>query len=265
MIATATEPLPAIEHRDFGRRFDRFAEARVVLLGEATHGTSEFHRARCAITRRLIEQHGSAIVAADADWPDAAAINRTVRGRPQPEGAEPPSQRFPTWMWRNTEVETFTRWLRGRNRPLAPDQQAGFYGLDLSNLNGSIRAVIDYLDRVDPEAAAIARERYGCLAPWGASPESYGRMALTSGFARCEQAVVAMLQELNARRMQYAAWDGDQFLDASANDRLVQDAEAYYRAMYYGSAESWNVRDRHMLDTLCQLLDANGPDARAVV
>jgi erythromycin esterase-like protein len=142
---------------------------------------------------------------------------------------------------------------------------AGFYGLDLYNLGGSIRAVIDYLDDVDPEAAAVARERYGCLKPWSRNPQGYGRMAITKGYAQCEQPVVQMLRELMQKRMEYAGEDGDEFLDAAANARLVKNAEAYYRVMYHGAAESWNLRDTHMFETLCQLLDAKGPDAKAVV
>jgi erythromycin esterase-like protein len=142
---------------------------------------------------------------------------------------------------------------------------AGFYGLDLYNLGGSIRAVIDYLDDVDPEAALVARQRYGCLQPYAKNPQRYGRMALTEGYARCEVGVVQMLREMMARRAEYAAEDGDEWLDAAANARLVKNAEAYYRAMYQGSAESWNLRDTHMYETLCQLLDAKGPGSKAVV
>jgi erythromycin esterase-like protein len=265
LIAAAAEPLPAIDDPAFGAMFDRFASARVILLGEASHGTSEFYRARAAITRRLIEAHGFTIVAAEADWPDAASFNRHVRGRPQAEDAEPSFQRFPTWMWRNTDVQAFLDWLQGWNSGKPPEQQAGFYGLDLYSLSASMRAVIDYLDRVDPEAALVARLRYGCLMPWGESPQQYGRMATSAGYALCEDAVVEMLQALNAKRLQYALKDGEQFLDAAANARLVRDAEAYYRAIYNGAADSWNVRDRHMFDTLCHLLGDAGPQAKAVV
>lgn len=264
-IAEAAELLPDIDRPEFGALFDRFADARVVLLGEASHGTSEFYRARAAITRRLIEDHGFTIVAVEADWPDAASIDRYVRHKPVWPDPEAAFQRFPTWMWRNHEVEGFTAWLRGHNRTLAPESRAGFYGLDLYNLNDSIRAVLSYLDRVDPEAASVARERYGCLMPWRKDPAGYGRMALTKGYADCEEGVVETLRDLFANRMQYAASDCEEFLDAAQNARLVASAESYYRVMYYGDAESWNLRDTHMFDTLELLLKAKGPNSKAVV
>ena len=265
LVREAAEPLHAIDDPLFALNFDRFADARVVLLGEASHGTSEFYRARAAITRRLVEAHGFDIVAVEADWPDAASIDRRVRFRPEPETAEPAFARFPTWMWRNAEVEAFVQWLRDHNRFRASGERTGFYGLDLYNLAASMRAVIDYLDGVDPEAAAVARERYGCLRPWSRHPQTYGRMALSAGYARCESAVTQMLAELFEGQRSYAARDGDDFLDAAGNARLVRGAEAYYRAMYYGAAESWNLRDRHMFETLEHLLEYRGPDAKAVV
>lgn len=265
LIAAAAEPLPAIDDPGFADLFDRFADARVVLLGEASHGTSEFYRARAAITRRLIERHGFNVVAVEADWPDAASIDRYVRDRPARSGEEEPFRRFPTWMWRNTDVDDFVRWMRRHNRGRKPAEMAGFYGLDLYNLGGSMRAVIDYLDDVDPEAAAVARERYGCLQPFARNPQGYGRMAISEGYGRCEAPALEMLRELNRKRLAYLSEDGDEWLDAAANARLVRNAEQYYRVMYYGAAESWNLRDTHMFETLCHILDARGPDSRAVV
>jgi erythromycin esterase-like protein len=167
-------------------------------------------------------------------------------------------------MWRNTDVETFLQWLRRRNEAVPQAHRAGFYGLDLYSLGASIRAVIDYLERTDPKAAAVARERYGCLTPWSSEPQAYGRLAVTTGFARCERPVVEMLRDLLTKRLD-AAGDDDEFLDAEMNAALVRDAEAYYRAMYFGAAESWNLRDRHMANTLERVLQAAGPDAKAVV
>jgi protein-L-isoaspartate(D-aspartate) O-methyltransferase len=264
-VAAAAEPLPEPEDPAFAGAFDRFGEARLVLLGEASHGTSEFYRARAAITRRLVEKHGFNIVAVEADWPDAANIDRYVRHRPRREGEEAAFQRFPTWMWRNLEVDAFVRWLRTHNDGRPNEAMAGFYGLDLYNLGASIRAVIDFLDEADPEAAKVARERYGCLQPWVGDPASYGRMAITEGYGRCETGAVQMLQDLLRRRMDCLGEECDEWLDAAANARLIRNAERYYRVMYYGSAASWNLRDTHMFETLCQLLEAKGPEAKAVV
>jgi erythromycin esterase-like protein len=265
LIRDAAEPLPELDDPAFAASFDRFADARVVLLGEASHGTSEFYRARAAITRRLIERHGFSIVAVEADWPDAASLDHYVRRRPAPKHAQPPFRRFPTWMWRNTDVEAFVEWLRGWNDDRPAEARVSFHGLDLYNLSASIEGVLDYLDRVDPEAAKVARERYGCLTPWANEPQAYGRMALTRGYSRCERGVVKTLTDLLEKKLEYAAVDDDSFLDASANARLVKNAEAYYRAVYYGAAESWNRRDTHMFETLCAVLEARGPGAKAVV
>jgi protein-L-isoaspartate(D-aspartate) O-methyltransferase len=265
LLARTVEPLPSLDDPAFGAMYDRYAGATVVLLGEASHGTSEFYRARAAITRRLVEHHGFRIVAVEADWPDAATIDRHVRGLPVQGSAPPPFRRFPTWMWRNREMAAFVDWLRAHNLAQPQERRVSFHGLDLYSLGASIRAVVDYLDRVDPEAAAIARHRYSCIAPWASEPAGYGRMALNKGYALCEQAVTDMLRELLEMRLKYTARDGHDWFDATQNARLVRDAEAYYRAMYYGAAESWNLRDGHMFETLRHLLDAGGPGARAVV
>jgi protein-L-isoaspartate(D-aspartate) O-methyltransferase len=265
LIAEAAEPLPDIDDPAFAEVIDRFADARVVMLGEATHGTSEFYRARAAMTRRLIETHGFSIVAVEADWPDAKSIDRYVRHLPQRPGAERTFQRFPQWMWRNHEVHEFTDWLRRHNESRAPADRTGFFGLDLYSLDTSIREVLAYLDEVDPDAARVARERYGCLTPWQKDPAVYGRAALTTGYAACEKAVLKTLGDVLARRFQDMTDDAEGFLDAAQNARLVAAAERYYRVMYYGSRESWNLRDRHMFDTLKALLDWRGPQAKAVV
>ena len=265
MIAEAAEPLPEIEDPAFAALFDRYADARVVLLGEASHGTSEFYRARAAISRRLIERHGFTIVALEADWPDAATLDRIVRHRKPREGEEKAFARFPTWMWRNREFDNFVRWLHGHNEGKPAQEMAGLFGLDLYNLSASMRAVIDYLEGVDPKLAAEARERYQCLAPFSRDPAQYGRLAMSAGYAFCRDEVVAMLKELVEKRLELVSQDGEEWHDAAANARLVKNAEAYYRVMYEGSEESWNLRDTHMFETLCALVDARGPESKAIV
>jgi protein-L-isoaspartate(D-aspartate) O-methyltransferase len=264
-IARVAEPLPAFDDPAFGRLFARFADRRVVLLGEASHGTAEFYRARAAITRHLIQSHGFSIVAVEADWPDAAAIDRYVRHQPALAASEPPFRRFPTWMWRNTEVDAFVDWMRAHNSGRRTEKQAGFYGLDIYNMNASIGAVLDYLDQVDPEAAHVARERYGCLTPWQKEPSTYGRAVLSAGYLKCESAVIAQCRDLLAKRFAYAARDGARFFDAAQNARLIASAERYYRTMYYGGAESWNLRDRAMFETLERLMEEQGAAAKAVI
>ena len=264
-LREAAEALPEIEDPAFAAAFDRFASARVVLLGEASHGTSEFYRARAAITRRLIERHGFSIVAVEADWPDAAAIDRYVRLGPYQPTRVAPFTRFPTWMWRNRDVDDFVSFLRGHNAKKPRDARVGFYGLDLYSMNASMAAVLGYLDRVDPEAAEVARARYGCLTPWARELAAYGRASLSKGYALCETPVTRTLLELLQKELSYAERDGDLFFDAAQNARLVAHAERYYRIMYYGSRESWNLRDRHMFETLQRILAWAGPDRKAVV
>jgi erythromycin esterase-like protein len=264
-VREAAIPLPDIAEEAFGALFDRFGEARVVLLGEASHGTSEFYRARAAITRRLIERHGFSIVAVEADWPDASRIDRFVRHRGAGSYDEEAFARFPTWMWRNEEVSEFVHWLRDRNESLPMEQRAEFRGLDVYSLRGSIAAVLDYLDRIDPEQAKLARQRYGCLSPWQGEPAWYGRAVLRGENDPCEDAVAKQLGELLGRQLQYAAGNQEDFFDAAQNARIVRAAEQYYRIMYRGSTESWNLRDRHMFDTLRRVMDHRGPKAKAVV
>ena len=265
LIREAAEPLSEPDDPAFGVMFDSFANARVVLLGEATHGTSEFYRARAQITRRLVERHGFNIVAVEADWPDAARVDRYVRHKTVHVGSGPAFRRFPQWMWRNVEVANFVDWLRAHNAALHPSKHVGFFGLDIYNMNASIATVIEYLDRFDPQAAAVARKRYGCLTPWQRDPATYGHAALTTGYAKCERPVLLALRDLLDKQLQYEAQDRDSFLDAAQNARLVASAERYYRAMYYGTAASWNLRDQHMFDTLIHLMDWRGSNAKAVV
>jgi protein-L-isoaspartate(D-aspartate) O-methyltransferase len=267
-IARDCEPFPSIEQADLDGLMERIGNARLVLLGEASHGTAEFYDMRARITRRLIEHKGFNVVAVEADWPDAAVIDGYVRDLDAvaPVGFGP-FARFPTWMWANESVLGFVRWLHSHNAAAgSPQQQVGFYGLDLYSMYASIESVLGYLDDVDPAAAQIARERYGCLMPWSKDPAAYGRMALNERYRACEQQVVAMLKDLEDKRMDYVGQDGVRFFDAAQNARLIHSAERYYRAMYYGSRPSWNLRDQHMFDTLEAVLAFRGEqESRAVV
>jgi protein-L-isoaspartate(D-aspartate) O-methyltransferase len=264
LMAEAAEPFGDLH--ELCDLVERFSDRRVVMLGEATHGTAEFYQARARITEMLVDRHGFNIVAVEADWPDASVYDAYVRGLPRPVVPQSTFTRFPTWMWRNGQVADFLDRLKEINATIAdPDRKAGFYGLDIYSLGASIEAVLSYLDKVDPAAAGVARERYGCLTPWRAEPARYGRMALSRGYAVCEKPVADTLVDLLRKRLDYLTKDGEAFFDAEQNARIVAGAEQYYRAIYYGDAASWNLRDQHMFNTLERLLAERGPEAKAVV
>jgi protein-L-isoaspartate(D-aspartate) O-methyltransferase len=267
LVREAAEPLTDIASASVGRLLERIGDARLVLLGEATHGTSEFYRMRARISQELVERGDFDFVAVEADWPDAARVDAYVLGAAPPSKPEfTPFSRFPTWMWRNEEVHSFVGWLRAHNLETRdPARRVGFHGLDLYSMFTSIAVVLAYLDEVDPDAARAARARYGTLTPWQRDPVAYGRAVLAGRYESSEQAVVAMLRDLLARRLEYARRDGERFFDAAQNARVVANAERYYRAMYYGSVNSWNLRDSHMFDTLESLLAFYGPDSRGIV
>lgn len=245
--------------------FDSIVEAArgksLVLIGEASHGTTEFYRARAQLTQRLISEQGFAGVAVEADWPDAYAINRHVWNLDpdQPiEQAFEVFERFPAWMWANTEVVDFVRWLAEYNqmpeRAAAGLRPVGFYGLDLYSLHGSIKAVIAYLDKVDPPAAARARERYACLEEFLHEPHEYG-LAVATGLSRsCERAINEQLRDMETRALQWLEGLGlvadEQRFYIDHNARLIRNAEKYYRALFHGRPSAWNVRDQHMFETL---------------
>lgn len=239
---------------------ERIGDARTVLIGEATHGTEEFYRARAALTRQLIADWGFAAVVVEADWPDAYRVNRFVRGESHDSSALQALgdfERFPTWMWRNRAVEDFVTWLRYRNDNHRIDDRAGFYGMDLYSLYRSIEAVLTYLDEVDPPAAARARERYACFGQFDDRAELFARAAGLGLHPGCERVAVAQLLEMRRRAELQLRNDGlaeiDELFFAEQNARLVREAERYYRSMFGASVTSWNLRDRHMMDT-CEAL-----------
>lgn len=262
LIAARAHPLDG-HHRDYDPLIRAIGDARVVLLGESSHGTHEFYHERARITRRLIEEEGFSIVAVEADWPDAYRVNRFVRGMGEDASAAAALggfERFPTWMWRNTDVLTFVDWLREYNQSLSPSaRKAGFYGLDLYSMYTSIQEVVRYLDEVDPEAAERARYRYGCFEQFGEDSQAYGYAAEVRASRSCEDQAVQQLEDLRQRSAELASLNGripqDEFFYAEQNARLVQNAEEYYRSMFGGRLSSWNLRDQHMAETLEALLD----------
>ncbi len=276
LVAEVAEPFGSIADAELGPLLERIGDCSVVLLGEASHGTSEFYRMLERITRELILRKGFTVVAVEADWPDAARIDTYVRHRRPTGPPMEPFARFPTWMWRNREVATFVEWLRDHNATLEePSRQVSFSGLDIYSLFTSRDAVLSYLAGIDPDAAAVARHRYSCLTPWQHDPAAYGRAVVTGSFSGCEEGVVATLTDLLRRRLEYSAQtsadfvdarqNSDDFVDAAQNAMVVAQAERYYRVMYSGSRASWNLRDQHMFETLKFVRAHRGPGAKVVV
>jgi len=274
LVREAAHPLTGASH-DYDPLLELAGDAQFVLIGEASHGTHEFYRERAAITRRLIVERGFNAVAVEADWPDAYLVNRYVRGdngAADAEAALSGFRRFPTWMWRNAEVLEFVGWLRAYNDARTENARVGFYGLDLYSLFTSMTVVLDYLDKLDPAAASHARYRYACFEQVGEDPQAYGWAASMDLSASCEDEVVSQLVELRRRAAEYVSRDGrlaaDEYFAAEQNARLVANAERYYRTMFRGRVSSWNLRDRHMADTLSALaqhFEAQGTPARVVL
>lgn len=258
----AIVPLAGDAHDSDGL-LEMIGDAPLVLIGEATHGTHEFYHTRAEITKRLIAERGFNVVCIEGDWPDAYRVNRYVRGAaedPEATDALGGFRRFPSWMWRNADVLDFVGWLRAYNdraeRVRAP--KAGFYGLDLYSMYASIEAVLEYLDRVDPETAAKARSFYACLEPYAESPETYGAAAFHGVQENCRHDVLRVLLAIQKHASQYARHDGkaaeDEYFYALHNARVVANAESYYRAMLEAPATTWNLRDRHMVETMQELM-----------
>lgn len=243
-------------------------DSRFVLLGEASHGTSEFYRWRARITARLIDEQGFDFVAVEGDWTDCYAVNRYVKGLPDSgdtvrEVLEA-FDRWPTWLWANWEVLEFLDWLDVHNEARPHDERVGFYGMDVYSLFESMDAVVSYLDVVDPEAAEEARNAYRCFEPYGENAQEYAR-ALRMVPETCEDEAVTILTRLRETMPEYDTDHDEDYFNAEQNALVARNAEQYYREMVRGDADSWNVRDRHMFETLERLLDHNGPDARGVV
>ncbi len=259
-VRADARPLEGYES-DYDALVELIGDARLVLLGEASHGTHEFYRERARITRRLIEERGFTAVAVEGDWPDADRVKRDVKGTGDDGDAEEALRgfrRFPTWMWRNAELLDFVGWLRTHNEQLAPAQKSvGFYGLDLYSMNSSMEAVVAYLEEVDPAAASRARQRYECLHPFSQDSSGYGQAMLLGASEPCRRRVLEQLVELRRHAGDYLRNDGlvaeDRYFLAEQNATVVADAEEYYRTMFGSPAPSWNLRDRHMADTLDEL------------
>ncbi len=271
-IARSAHPLSFIDPAEYDPLLAAIGDARLVLIGEASHGTHDFYCERARITRRLIEEKGFNAVAVEADWPDAYRVNRFVRAE---GGAEQQAdqafealsgfRRFPAWMWRNMDVLAFLEWLRGYNR--RREASVGFFGLDLYSLYSSAQEVLRFLDRTDREAAARARFRYSCFDQFGEDSQAYGYAAGFELSQSCEQGVLEQLLEIRRKScgLDETGELANEFFSARENAEVVRDAERYYRTMFGGRVSSWNLRDQHMAETLGRLLDHLGPGSKVVV
>src|SRR6266436_361465 len=260
-VRATAHPLNGDLH-DYDPLINLIDDARFVLLGAASHGTHEFYHERAEITKRLIKEKGFTAIAVEADWPDAFRVNRYVRGLSDDASADEALsgfRRFPTWMWRNTVVVEFVEWLRDFNQNVdSKKAPAGFYGMDLYSLQASLDAVSTYLKKVDPDAAKRARLRYSCFDHFSREPQEYGYAATVGAVESCENAVVEQLVELRRKAAEFLSRDGEvaaeELFFAEQNARLVKNAEQYYRSMFRGRASSWNLRDRHMVETIENLV-----------
>jgi erythromycin esterase-like protein len=271
-IARNAQPLSFADISEYDPLLAAIGDARLVLIGEASHGTHDFYRERARITRRLIEEKGFTAVAVEGDWPDVYRVHRFVTSLAEEIGqAEQPLdalsgfRRFPTWMWRNMDVLAFIEWLHKHN--MSHSSSVGFFGLDLYSLYTSSQEVLRYLDKNDRAAAARARFRYSCFDQFGEDSQAYGYSAGFGMTESCEQAVIDQLLEMR-RRMESSAHAEETYpelFSARENAEVVRNAEHYYRTMFGGRVSSWNLRDGHMADTLDRLLAYLGPKSKIVV
>ena len=267
-----TDELLKVSHElqdadDLTPLLDRIGDARYVLIGEASHGTSEFYTWRARLSQRLIREKGFSFVAVEGDWPDCYQVNRYVKGYDDAGNSAldvlHAFERWPTWMWANWEVVAFAEWLKGHNEGLPSEERVGFYGLDVYSLWESLEAVTGFLEDTDPGALEAARRAYRCFEPYREDAHAYAEataMVPTS----CEAEVVKLLSELRGKVEAYPA-DAETRLNAEQNAHVAVNAERYYRAMIRGGSSSWNVRDTHMMDTLDRLMVRRGAGAKAIV
>jgi erythromycin esterase-like protein len=253
---------------DLGPLLDRVGDARVVLLGEASHGTHEFYTWRAELSKRLIQERGFSFIAVEGDWPDCYRINRYIKGYPgTPADARDvldTFRRWPTWMWANEEVLDLAGWLRRHNDRRRQEERVGFYGLDVYSLWDSLDEVMRYLRAKSPESLALARRALRCFEPYGEDEQEYARATVLVPTS-CEKEVTQLLSEVRSRATKADGDGRDGLFVAEQNALVVKNAEAYYRAMVRADNDSWNIRDRHMAETLDRLLEHHGPGCRAIV
>ncbi|GAB4517454.1 MAG: hypothetical protein OHK0046_24050 [Anaerolineae bacterium] len=259
---------PLTGPQDLDPLMERIGDARLVLLGEASHGTSEYYTWRAQITKRLIREKGFSFIGVEGDWPDSYTVNRYIKN--YPDSGESAYEllhaynRWPTWMWANWEVVALVEWLRRHNLTMPEKDRVGFYGLDVYSLWESLAEITRYLQTVDDDAVEAARQAYTCFQPYDRNAQAY---AWASQFvpSSCESAVMNLLTATERLTRHMPEGDGESAFNAAQNARSVAGAEHYYRSMIPGGATSWNIRDHHMVDTLANLLEHHGPESKAII
>jgi erythromycin esterase-like protein len=246
---------------------EKIGDARIVMLGEASHGTHEYYIWRARLSKRLIEEKGFNFIAVEGDWPDCYRVNRYVKNL-SGSGSSAPEvlqcfNRWPTWMWANWEIVSLVEWMHKHNRNKPLNERAGFYGLDVYSLWESLDELKKYLVHKDPETYQVAENAFKCFEPYSPEGQAYARASYRSPIS-CEDEVIDLLSEVR-RKMPLYNTDPEAVFNAEQNAMVTADAEKYYRTMVRGNALSWNVRDQHMYDTLDRLLKFHGKGAKAIV
>jgi len=258
---------PLESKADLEPLFKYIGDARIVMLGESTHGTHEYYMWRAYITKRLVEEKGFRFIAVEGDWPDCYRLNRFVKGYDLDNKSAFKVLlgfgRWPTWMWANWEIVALADWLQKHNKGLPANRRVGFYGLDVYSLWESMENIMQYLKKTDPVALKKANEAFQCFEPYRKDETSYARASQLVP-ELCQTEVVELLMEIQRKLPSYNT-DHENVFSTEQNAMIAVNAEKYYRAMIMGGPHSWNIRDRHMIDTLDRLLKFHGNDSKAIV
>lgn len=257
---------PLDEPKDLAPLIQELSQSKIVMLGESSHGTHEFYEWRRLISEWLIKKHGFNFIAVEGDWPACWEVNQFVRGK---QGKHSPHvlkafNRWPTWMWGNQEIARLADWMRTHNESAPLENHVGFFGLDVYSFFESADTVLKLLKKISPSAAKVARIRYSCLDPFQKDERAYAK-SLIHFPEGCANEVSKNLQSVLKLRLELMKNQENSLFNIEQNARVVANAERYYRAMMHADEDSWNIRDRHMMDTLEHLLDHHGKEAKGIV
>jgi erythromycin esterase len=253
---------------DLDALLNEIGDARFVLLGEASHGTHEYYTWRTRISKRLIKEKGFSMIAVEGDWPDCYRLNRYIKGYPDAGGSAKEVlaefNRWPTWMWANWEIVALAEWLRKHNDILPSDKRIGFYGLDVYSLWESMESIFLYLNKKDPVAFQSVQKAMDCFEPFNVKEGfSYAERSYGLSFS-CAKEVEKLLVDIRSR-MPWFDTDFEAVFNAEQNAMVAVNAERYYHAMLGGGDSTWNIRDRHMSETVDRLMGFHGHDSKIII